>query len=112
MRPITWVLLPPALVAGIVVAVANRTPVRFSFDPFRPADPILAIDLPLYLVVFAALAVGIVLGGFAAWLSAGRTRRTARERKREIRRLHRVAPIGPEAPSETPRTAGTLPATR
>ncbi|VUD74194.1 LapA family protein [Methylobacterium symbioticum] len=79
------VLLPVALVV-ILLAVANRTPVTLSFDPFS-AVPAFSLVLPLYAVVFVAVALGIVVGGIFTWLGQGRARRTARSRGRTVRRL-------------------------
>ncbi len=55
-------------VTVVVLAVANRTPVTLTADPFR-ADPAYSVTLPLYAVIFAALALGVVLGGVARALS-------------------------------------------
>ena len=48
------ILLPVAIVV-VLLAVANRTPVTFSFDPTRSA-PDLAVTLPLYAFLFMACA--------------------------------------------------------
>ena len=52
------VLLPIAILV-ILVAVANRDPVRLSLDPFSP-DPVFSVMLPLYAILFGAVALGIV----------------------------------------------------
>jgi Mn2+/Fe2+ NRAMP family transporter len=80
------VLLPVAIVV-VAIAVANREAVRLSFDPFAPDMPAFSVTLPLYAILFAAVALGIVVGGIGAWLGQGETRRKSRERRREIRRL-------------------------
>ncbi|GEP05540.1 lipopolysaccharide assembly protein LapA domain-containing protein [Methylobacterium oxalidis] len=79
------VLLPVAILV-ILLAVANREAVRLSLDPFSET-PVFSLNVPLYAILFVAVAVGIVVGGIGAWLGQGETRRTARERRREIRRL-------------------------
>lgn len=79
------VLLPIAVVV-ILLAVANRGPVSLSFDPFSEV-PAITATLPLYAVLFGAVALGIVVGGIFTWLGQGRARRTARSRGRTVRRL-------------------------
>ena len=80
------VLLPVAVVV-IALAVANRSPVRLSFDPFSPDMPVFGVTLPLYAILFAAVGLGVLMGGCGAWLGQSGTRRTSAERRREIRRL-------------------------
>ena len=79
------VLLPIAVLV-ILLAVANRDPVRLSLDPFSP-DPVFSVSLPLYAILFGAVALGIVVGGIFTWLGQGKARRQVRHRGREIRRL-------------------------
>lgn len=79
------ILLPVAILV-VLLAVANREAVRLSFDPFSP-EPVFSLTLPLYAILFGAVALGILVGGIGAWLGQGETRRKARERRREIRRL-------------------------
>ncbi|WP_375458162.1 LapA family protein [uncultured Enterovirga sp.] len=79
-------LLPVALVV-ILLSVANRAPVTFSLDPFAKGPPDLALTVPLYAIVLAALALGILIGGMGAWLAAGRDRRSSRTSRREVNRL-------------------------
>lgn len=80
------VLLPVAILV-VALAVANREAVRLSFDPFTPEMPVFSVTLPLYVLLFAAVAIGVVLGGVGAWLGQADTRRTSRKRGSEIRRL-------------------------
>jgi uncharacterized integral membrane protein len=80
------ILVPVALVI-VLFSVANRAPVRVSFDPISRDAPTLAFDLPLFAIVLAALAVGILLGGFASWLTQGKHRKAARRNRREVETL-------------------------
>jgi uncharacterized integral membrane protein len=70
----------------VTISVANRHAVRLSLDPFDPQNPLVAIVLPFYAYVFAALIAGIVLGGASTWLSQGKWRRIARNRTQEALR--------------------------
>jgi hypothetical protein len=68
------VAVPAALVlAGL--ALANRQLVTVSFDPFDASDMDFTVTVPLWLLGFTILTVGVVLGGVAAWLKQGRHRR-------------------------------------
>ena len=69
MRLSTLLLGVPAVIAAVVVAVANRQSVSFSFDPFSHTAPVFAFDIPLFLLLFAAVGLGAVLGGVAAFVS-------------------------------------------
>lgn len=84
------VLVPVALVV-VLFAVANRAPVRVSLDPISRDVPALAFDLPLFAVVLAAIAVGILIGGFASWLAQGKHRKAARLNRREAEKLRSEA---------------------
>ena len=78
MRLSSFLLGVPAAVVAAVVAVANRGMVSFSLDPFSRAAPAVTFEAPLFLLLFAALGLGAVLGVGAALLSRV-GRRTAPE---------------------------------
>ena len=80
------ILLPIAIVV-VLLAVANRAPVTLSLDPFSQEAPEFSMQLPLFAVIFAAVAVGVVIGGTASWLAQGKNRRTRRRYRREADRL-------------------------
>ncbi len=80
------VLVPIAL-AIVLFAVANRAPVRVSFDPVSRDAPVFAFDIPLFAVVLAALAIGVLIGGLASWLAQGKHRKAARRNRREAETL-------------------------
>lgn len=74
-------MLPLAAIA-VVVATANRDRVSFSFDPLP-----YSIDLPLYAVLFAGIAVGLVIGLIAEWWFQRRWRRDARLHRKLVQNL-------------------------
>ena len=78
------ILVPLALLA-VAFAVGNRGNVTVSFDPF--SDTPYTMDVPLFIVVFAALILGVLLGGVATWLGQGRLRKAARMHRRDVERL-------------------------
>jgi uncharacterized integral membrane protein len=82
------VLVPLALVL-VALSVANRGPVTLTFNPFDPSANGFSIALPLYLVLFATLALGVLVGGIAAWLRQGRWRGVARRAQADVERLTR-----------------------
>jgi len=69
----------------VIFAVANRHLVTVSFDPFNSVTPTVAVTLPLFVVIIAVAAVGVVAGGMATWFRQGRWRRAARQSEAEAR---------------------------
>lgn len=106
------VLLPIAIVI-VLLAVANRGTVNVSLDPFSP-EPVFLYQFPLYAVVFAAVVLGVIIGGVGAWFAQGQTRRVARENRQEADRYAREAAklrtSAPAGPGGFPSRAGTQPA--
>ena len=74
------VLFVPLAVVLIALAVANRAPVAFTLDPFNPGNPGLTMQAPLFVLLFAALALGMVVGAIVTWFKQGRYRKLARVR--------------------------------
>jgi uncharacterized integral membrane protein len=68
------IILPAAVVLALL-AWANRQPVTVSFDPFDASDADFTLTMPLYVLGFTILIAGVLLGGFATWLTQGRHRR-------------------------------------
>lgn len=77
-------------VTGLILlfAVANRQTAVVSLWPL-PYE----IDTPVFFVALAPLALGVMVGGIAAWLAGGRARRLARERGRQIKTLEKSASL-------------------
>jgi uncharacterized integral membrane protein len=80
------ILLPVAILV-ILLAVANRAPVTLSLDPFSQDAPEFSTQLPLFAVIFAAVMVGVLIGGTASWMAQGKHRRGRRSARREARHL-------------------------
>ena len=80
------ILIPVAIVV-VLLAVANRGPVTLSLDPFSHEAPEIAVTLPLFAVIFGAVALGVIIGGVMAWLAQSKHRRASRYYRREARRL-------------------------
>jgi uncharacterized integral membrane protein len=85
---VTAIIIVPLAVIFTAFAVANRQAVTVSFDPFSSTSPAYAATLPLFVVIFVVLILGVLVGGFAAWLRQGKWRRSARRLDGEVRALH------------------------
>ncbi len=83
-RLLQAIVLVPLVGALVGWAVANRQSVVVSFDPFDSADPAYAITVPLYLLGFAILIAGVVLGGVATWFKQRKWRRARARLAAEI----------------------------
>ena len=65
MRLTTWIVGMPVALVAVWLALANRAPVILSLDPFSPDAPALSLQMPLNLLLFGAVLVGVLLGGLA-----------------------------------------------
>jgi hypothetical protein len=83
---ILFVLLPLAIV-GVALSVANRSGVVLSFDPFGGSAPRWSVEMPLFILLFVTLTVGVVVGGIATWIGQGKWRRAARAERANAHRL-------------------------
>lgn len=83
-----WLLLGPIAIVALLLAVANRTPVVLSWNPFEASD---GLEMPLFVLPFVFFALGAVCGGFAVWMAQGRWRRTAKEQRAELKKLKNEA---------------------
>jgi len=75
---LSWIFWVPVGILLITIAISNRQIVTFSIDPISTVNPFFSLSIPLYLLVFAAILLGIVFGGVAAWLAQGKWRKNAR----------------------------------
>lgn len=72
----------------IAIGVANSHDVRLVlvFDPINRQSPILSVDLPFFVYLFAILIIGIMVGGVVTWMTQSKWRRVARARTQEAMR--------------------------
>jgi len=77
------------LIAAVVVflSIANRESVTVSLDPFSRMAPEFSFTAPLFLVLFGAVACGVLIGGGAAWIAQRGKRRELRQTRREAKAL-------------------------
>jgi uncharacterized integral membrane protein len=86
-RLLAWIVFLPLGLLILTFAVANRAAVTVSLDPFSSTAPAYSVTVPLFLVVFAALIVGVLLGGAASLARQIRWWRAVRRAERETARL-------------------------
>lgn len=107
-RIVGWLIVLPVLAGAALFALANRGALSVSFWPSQ-----YAVTAPVYLIVFAAVLIGVVVGGFFAWIGYGKKRALLRRRAREIERLKdEIAELKrhqapPPKPDETEAAADT-----
>jgi uncharacterized integral membrane protein len=82
-RIITLAIFVPLGIVLVVLAVANRQTVTLALNPFRPEDSVLSVDAPLFLFLFLAVLIGMVVGSAVTWWGQGRHRKQARVEARE-----------------------------
>jgi uncharacterized integral membrane protein len=87
-KVLTAIVVIPLAILIVAFAVANRQVVTVSFDPFSSTDPAYAAKLPLFVLIFALVILGIIVGGVATWLRQASWRRTARALDADVRTLH------------------------
>jgi uncharacterized integral membrane protein len=106
---VTAVIVVPLAIVIIAFALANRQAVTVSFDPFSAASPAYAASLPLFVLIFILVIVGVLIGGIAAWIRQASWRRTARRLDADVRALHQEleAMRRRAAEEEARREAGT-----
>ncbi|MGO9672901.1 MAG: lipopolysaccharide assembly protein LapA domain-containing protein [Methylocella sp.] len=86
-----WLFLLPLFVIGAAIALANRQDATIYFDPFPNGGanaPQLSVTTPFWLILFATLMIGVLIGGVATWFGQGTHRRAARRARAELRRLN------------------------
>lgn len=86
-RVLAWIILAPLAVIAILFAVANRRWVTVSLDPFSSDAPAYSVDLPMFLLIFSALILGVLIGGTAVWFGRLRWQMAAHRAEREVAKL-------------------------
>lgn len=96
---VSLVIFLPLAIMLIVLCVANREPVRLALNPFQPSDTVLSVTGPLFLMLFLALLVGMVIGSIGTWFAQAKYRRQARQEARAAIARDKQAPSGSARPS-------------
>lgn len=100
MRYLRLIFLALLALVLLTLAMANRQMVTLNlfpanFDQYLGGD--LSADLPLFLVIFLAIAFGMVAGLVWEYLREAHIRREAQLRRAEVDRLSREVENGPSA---------------
>lgn len=84
-----WLVLVPLCGLMVFFALANRQLVSVNLNPFAaPADAGAAgYGIPLFVVLYAVLLIGVLLGGTATWFAQAAHRRSERHWRREAQML-------------------------
>jgi lipopolysaccharide assembly protein A len=91
-RYLRYVFLAVLAVVLMTVALANRDEVTLSAAARRSGHAAglgLAVEVPLFLVIFASIAAGLLIGFVWEWLREYKHRRVASTKTREAARLER-----------------------
>lgn len=113
-RVVLVLIVVPLAIILIALAVANRHMTAFTLDPFNPGNAALTVDLPLFVMLFLVLIIGMIIGSLATWFRQGRYRKEARVQRREVKNLlHRQGPAQPHHADGTPASGNaSVPARR
>ncbi|WP_164730617.1 lipopolysaccharide assembly protein LapA domain-containing protein [Pelagibacterium montanilacus] len=87
-RLTAWLVLIPLCLLMVVFALANRHAVGVNFNPLVPVDASApGSGIPLFLVIYAALFLGIALGGASVWFAQASHRKAERRHRKEAEAL-------------------------
>lgn len=104
-----WFVLLPLCVVLAVFALANRHVVEVRFDPLSATNPLVdPIEVPMFLVIYAMLIAGVILGGIASWFAQGKQRREKRQWRKRARELEEAG-ARPTHPDGGPTLSRDLP---
>jgi uncharacterized integral membrane protein len=89
-RIVGWLVLVPLCALLIVFALANRQFVALNFNPFVSPEVLQqpGYGVPLFLVLYVVLLVGVMLGGIATWFAQSQHRQRERHWRREAQQLN------------------------
>lgn len=99
---VIWLVLVPLAIVILMFAVANRQLVTISFDPFNAVQPAASLTLPLFVLIFILVLLGVIIGGIAAWMRQSRYRRAARVLEGDVAGLRREVALLNDRLAATP----------
>ena len=92
LRKLKYMFLAALGLVLLIVALANRTPVTLRLLPEDLGSlvgGVGAIELPLFLVIFAGIVAGLLIGFVWEWFREAKHRSAASHKGREVVRLER-----------------------
>ncbi len=88
LRLIKYLIVAPVAILLFAFAFANRDWVTVSFNPFVSGDDAaFSLSAPLFLVIVAAIMIGVIAGGVSTWFAQGRHRRALRQFRADADKL-------------------------
>ena len=85
-RILAWVIGLPVVIVLVAFAIANRRFETISLDPFSLQNPWIALDLPLWSLLFIGIFLGLVTGWVGAWFNQRHWRKEARRSRHDLDR--------------------------
>ncbi|WP_051213877.1 LapA family protein [Maritalea myrionectae] len=83
-RVVTWFFLIPLALLFAFFALANRQEILLGVDPLSPDSPFVGpFPVPLFIVIYGALMLGIVLGGVGAYVGQHKKRAEVRALRKQ-----------------------------
>ncbi|MBD8066365.1 LapA family protein [Devosia sp. PTR5] len=84
-----WLVLVPLCALLVAFALANRHLVAVNLNPFVGPAPETAdgYGIPLFVILYVVLLIGVLLGGIATWFAQGPHRKRERHWRKEARML-------------------------
>lgn len=87
-RVVTWFFLIPLALLFAFFALANRQEIMLGIDPISPGSPFVGpFPVPLFIVIYGALLLGIILGGVGAYFGQHKKRAELRALRKEHQKL-------------------------
>ena len=89
-RIVGWLVLVPLCLGLIVFALANRHFVAVNVNPFGAVDNATTpgYGVPMFVVLYVVLLIGVLLGGIATWFAQGHHRKREKHWRREAHLLN------------------------
>jgi len=81
---LSWIIGLPIAILLIAFALANRSFVTVSLDPFSSTEPWFALSVPVWVVLFFGIFLGLIVGWIASWIGQGKWRKAAREARQTL----------------------------
>lgn len=81
---LAWLLTLPFIIGAVAFALYNPQISTFTLNPFR-----VPVELPVYVPVLGAVAIGFLFGALMTWAAMGRLRAERREQKKKIKALEK-----------------------
>ena len=91
-RALRYLILALLTIALLTVALANRAPVTVHFLPDDMAALLgvtASMDMPVFLLLFAGVVIGLILGFVWEWVREHKHRRVASTKTRQVTKLER-----------------------